>query len=60
MAIELLVIYQANRFNDPNLKRSEITNKIYQKLKFIPELKEDYKFHPYIERLNEMLKEKLI
>lgn len=60
MAIELLAVYQANRFNDPKLKRSKITNKIYDTLKFIPELKEDYKLYPYIEKINKMLMEKLV
>lgn len=58
MAIELLAIFQANRFMDENLKRSPKTQKIYDMLaEFVPVLYEDYKLHPVIEDIYELLKE---
>lgn len=59
MAIELLAIFQANRFMDENLKRSTKTQNVYDMLaEFVPVLYEDYKFHPTIEQIYTLLKEK--
>lgn len=58
MAIELLAVFQANRFMDQNLKRSTKTQKIYDMLsEFVPVLYEDYKLYPVIEQINTLLKE---
>lgn len=60
LAIELLAIYEANYYVDENLKRSSKTNELYNKLKFIPRLREDIKLHPYIEELRKMMDTNLI
>lgn len=56
MAIELLAVIQANYFVDVKLKRSSITEQIYQNIgKNIPKIEEDVKLSPYIEFLYENL-----
>ncbi|WP_138159812.1 HAL/PAL/TAL family ammonia-lyase [Peptoniphilus catoniae] len=57
LAIELLCIYEANFFVDPTLKRASLSQRVYDKLNFVPRLREDFKLHPYIEKISEILKD---
>lgn len=56
LAIELFCVYEANFYVDGNLKRATETQKVYDRLHFIPQLKEDFKLYPYIEKIYSILR----
>lgn len=56
LAIELLSVYQAHAFNDPECKPGSVTGVVLEELKkHIPEMEEDMLLHPHIEYLRECI-----
>jgi histidine ammonia-lyase len=56
LAIELLSAYQSYQYIDKNLKRSTVTDAIYNEIsKTVPIMGEDIYLYPHIERLRELI-----
>lgn len=58
LAIELLSAYQSYQFLDSNLKKSSVTQSVYDEIsKKVPILEEDAYLYPYIEHLRNLIHE---
>ncbi len=56
LAIELLSAYQSYQYIDNNLKKSTVTEAIYNEIaKTIPTMKDDIYLYPHIEKLRELI-----
>jgi histidine ammonia-lyase len=56
LAIELLSAYQSYQYIDKNLKRSKVTEAIYNEIsKTVPIMEDDMYLYPHIEKLRELI-----